>query len=59
MAEILIKLTLNDIPEGAVAEVKEYARLAVGRYYQRQVDTTQEETNEIVAKTVAFKEANK
>ncbi len=35
----LVELTLNDVPEDCVAEVKRLAAVAVDRYYKRQNET--------------------
>jgi hypothetical protein len=47
----LVTVTLNDVPEDCVAEVKRLATVAVDRYYKRYYETVQPEVIEAANKT--------
>ena len=55
----MIKLTLEDIPEEAVDEVKEMAATAVERYYKRAVVASEAIRQEFETKVDSFRAKNK
>lgn len=59
MADTLIKLTLNDVPEGAVEKIKGVVMFAIRSYYAEQKAMTQAEEDEVTQKVDSFTSANK